>query len=100
MKNAMSKVGISLLGLLQGTVGSYLAILGLAFAFPGTEVGSKDYEEDMFFVPMGFMIMFIWVTVMIIAFIKLHKNKRNLLLFLISWLVGTIAVLIFSFVIY
>lgn len=100
MKSSIRNVGISILGLLQGTIGSYLAILGLAFAFPETTVGSKDYEEDMLFVPFGFVIMFIWIATMIIAFIKFHKSKRDLLLFIIPWFIGTIAFLIFTYTIY
>ena len=95
MKNVFKKIGISILGLLQGTVGSYIAILGWACAFPGTESGSKDYEEDMLFVPFGYAIMLIWIAVMIIAFIKLRKDKGKLLLFLVPWLIG-VCIFIFS----
>lgn len=97
MKNAIKKIGISILGLLQGTVGSGLALLGWAFAFPQTEVGSKDYEEDMLFSPLGFLIMLAWIAVMMTAFFKLRKNKGNLLLFFIPWLIGTIAFLVYLF---
>ena len=96
MKNIFRKIGISIFGLLQGTVGSCFAILGFAFAFPESSPGSKDYEEDMSFVSLGYALMFVWIVVMIIAFIKLHKDKRNLLFFSIPWLIGTSAYIIFS----
>ena len=53
MNNAIKKICLGILGLLQGTLGSYLALLGWAFAFPETSPGTKDYVEDMSFVPFG-----------------------------------------------
>lgn len=88
MKKLIKKTGLSVLGFLQGSIGNYIALLGLAFAFPQSTQGDKDYEEDMFFVPLGFFIMLLWLAVMITAFISLHKNKANLLTFFIAWLVG------------
>ncbi|MGN0632458.1 MAG: hypothetical protein ACI4JW_01170 [Oscillospiraceae bacterium] len=99
MNNLIKRIGFSILGLLQGTLGSYLALLGFAFAFPGSTPGSKDYEEDIFFVPLGYMIMFIWLAVMITAFIFLRKKKANFLSFLISWLIGAGGFLAFVFII-
>ena len=100
LKNTIKQIGLSLLGLLQGTLGSYLAMLGFVFAFPGTSPDSKDYEEDMMFVPLGYIIMVLWLVVMIATVLSLRKNKANLLLFLISWIVGLIACLIFVFYIH
>ncbi len=101
MKNALKKIGFSIFGLLQGTLGSYLALLGVAFAFPESTPGSKDYEEDMFFVPLGYIIMFIWLVVMVTAFLFLRKDKANLMSFLIAWIVGIGGCLVFiTFIIY
>jgi len=100
VKNALKKIGFSIFGLLQGTLGSYLALLGVAFAFPESTPGSKDYEEDMFFVPLGYIIMFIWLVVMVTAFLFLRKDKANLLSFLIVWIVGIGGCLVFTFIIY
>ncbi len=75
MNSILKKVGLPVLGLLQGTFGSYLVLLGFAFAFPDSAPGSKDYDEDMFFVPLGFIIMFLWIIVMITAIALLRKNK-------------------------
>ena len=57
LNNAIKKILLAILGFLQGTLGSYLALLGWAFAFPETSPGAKDYEEDMFFVPFGYIMM-------------------------------------------
>lgn len=97
MKKTMKRIGLAISGLLQGTVGSYLAVLGFVFAFPGTPPHSKDYEEDMMFVPMGYIIMALWLAVMIISVLSLRKNKANLLSFLIPWIFGVIGFLIFTF---
>ena len=88
------KVLLAIFGLLQGMIGNYLGLLGLAFAFPQTDPGSKDYDEDMFFVPFGYIMMFTWLVVTISAFILLRKNKENLLFYVISWIIGFIGFLI------
>ncbi len=45
MNSILKKVGLPVLGLLQGTFGSYLVLLGFAFAFPDSAPGSKDYDD-------------------------------------------------------
>ncbi len=96
--NMIKKAILSILGFLQGTIGSYLALLGYFFAFPETEPGMRDYEEDMSTVPFGYMIMLIWIIVMVSAFILLGKNKANLLSFIIPWIIGVIGFAIVFFV--
>lgn len=90
----LKKVLFVILGLLQGTIGNYLGLLGLAFAFPQTDLYSKDYDEDMFFVPFGYIMMLIWLIVTIAAVILLRKNKANLLSYIIPWVIGFIGCLI------
>lgn len=99
MNNAIKKICLGILGLLQGTLGSYLALLGWALAFPETSPGTKDYVEDMFFVPFGYFIMFAWLAIMITAMILLRKNKANFLSFIIPWFVGFVGCLVVVFVI-
>ena len=96
----LKKIGLSLAGIAQGTVGSYFALLGCAFAFPETEPGMKDYEEDMFFVPWGYVMMLIWVVVMVSVIIALRKNKADMITFLLSWFVGLIGCIVFVLVIH
>ena len=99
MNNAIKKICLAILGLLQGTFGSYLALLGWMFAFPETSPGAKDYEEDMSFVPFGYIIMFTWLAIMITAIILLRKNKANFLSFILPWLMGLVGCLAVVFVI-
>lgn len=98
MNNAIKKILLAILGFLQGTLGSYLALLGWAFAFPETSPGVKDYEEDMFFVPFGYIMMFAWLVIMITAIILLRKNKANFLPFIIPWFMGLVGCLTIVFV--
>ena len=100
MRDVLKKIGLSIAGLMQGTAGSYFALLGYAFAFPDTEPGMRDYEEDMFFVPWGYVMMLIWVAVMLFIIIALRKNKANMISFILSWFVGLIGCIIFVFVIH
>ena len=44
MRDILKNVGLSIAGLVQGTVGSYFALLGYAFAFPDTEPGMRDHS--------------------------------------------------------
>ena len=89
---AFKKVLLIIFGLLQGMIGNYLGLLG--FAFPQTDLYSKDYDEDMFLVPFGYVMMLTWLIVTIAAVILLRKNKANLLSYVISWLIGFIGCLI------
>ncbi|MFR6076597.1 hypothetical protein [uncultured Ruminococcus sp.] len=91
---ALKKVLLIIFGLLQGTIGNYLGLLGLAFAFPQTDSYSKDYDEDMFLVPFGYVMMLTWLIVTIAAVILLRKNKANLLSYVIPWVIGFIGCLI------
>ncbi len=100
MKNIIKKIGLTLFGLLQGTVGSWIAVLGAAFAFPQTSPDSKDYEEDMFFVPFGYIIMLLYLAVMITTFVLLRKSKANLFAFVIPWLIGVAAYVYWGVLIY
>ena len=91
---ALKKVLLIIFGLLQGTIGNYLGLLGLAFAFPQTDSYSKDYDEDMFLIPFGYVMMLTWLIVTIAAVILLRKNKANLLSYVIPWVIGFIGCLI------
>lgn len=91
---ALKKVLLIIFGLLQGTIGNYLGLLGLAFAFPQTDSYSKDYDEDMFLVPFGYVMMLTWLIVTIAAVILLRKNKANLLSYVIPLVIGFIGCLI------
>lgn len=100
MNNAIKEICLVILGLLQGTLGSYLALLGWVFAFPETSSGVKDYEEDISFVPFGYIIMFAWLAIMITAIILLRKNKADFLSFIIPWFIGLVGCLVVVFVIF
>lgn len=97
MNNKIKRLMISILGLLQGAIGSFFAMVGLAFAFPETEPGSMDYEENMSFIPLGIFLMIAWLAVMIYAVIRLRKSKNDLLSFMLCWVIGTGGFLLYIF---
>ena len=86
----VKRIALGIFGALQGLFGSWWALAGFAGAFPGTEPGTKDYDEDMWFVPFGWGMMLTWVVVMAVTVILNHKRKANLLIFLLPWLIGTV----------
>ena len=95
MRDILGKIGVSVLGLLQGTLGNYLGILGYCFAFPDTSPDCLNYEEDMFFVPLGYVLMLLCLIFMVIAVVLLRKNKSSLLTYLISCFAATVCTVIF-----
>ena len=44
-------------------------------------------------------MMFVWLVIMIIAIIRLRKNKANLLSFILPWFIGLVGCLVGVFVI-
>lgn len=90
----IKQIALGVFGALQGIFGTWWLLAGFAGAFPGTEPGSKDYEEDMWFVPFGWGMMLLWLAVMAVTIILNRKNKANLLSFLIPWFIVTFGYII------
>lgn len=86
----MKKVLIALYGLLLGTLGICWLFIGITAAFPDSGPGSKDWEEDKIFIPFGFVMLLIWLTIMVFSFYKFRKSKSNILTFVIPFLIGVI----------
>ena len=98
MDNKVKRTVISILGLLQGAIGTFFAIVGLAFAFPDSEPGSLEYEDDMSLAHLGYVLMTVWLVVMVYAVIRLRKSRKDLLSFLLFWFIGTCGMFLFFFV--
>lgn len=94
MKKLMKKFIIAFLGLLQGTFGSYWGLLGIAFTFPESGPGSRDYEEEQFFVPFGVIMLLSLLTEIIFIYYKLRKKKSDIITFSVAQTIG-IAIFIF-----
>ncbi|MBQ9329257.1 MAG: hypothetical protein IJ225_12085 [Solobacterium sp.] len=97
MTKSLRRAAISICGLLQGAIGSYVLLLGYAFAFPESGPGSKDYVEDMSLVPFGVVMILFWLILMITVFLRLRKNKADLLSFVLFWVIGLAGCLIYVF---
>ena len=96
MKNIMKRIALGIFGVLQGVFGSWWLFGGIAGAFPGTEPGTKDYDEDMWFVPFGVGMILIWLAVMTVTVILNRKDWKSLLAFLLPWGAGTAGLIVFA----
>ncbi len=86
----IKRILISLWGLLYGIIGSWWGLLGVAFTFPESSPGSKDYEEDRFFIPLGVIMILFYLIGLIISYYKLRKSKPHIIIFSASLLIGII----------
>lgn len=86
----MKKLLIGLYGIVQGIIGTLWNMLALAFILhPGSGPGTKDWDEERMFIPVGYAMLVIWLIVMFFSFYKLRENKTDII-FLITWLVSTV----------
>lgn len=95
MKKLMKKSLITILGVLHGIFGSYWGLLGIAFTFPDSSPGSKDYEEDRFFIPFGVMMLLISLAVIAFIYYKLRKNKYHVIIFSVAHIIGTVILILY-----
>lgn len=88
----MKKGLIGLWGIVQGAIGAVWNMIGLLFILhPDSSPGSKDWEEDVMFIPVGYIMLVIWLIAMFLSYYILRKNKNNVLVFSVAWLVSMIA---------
>lgn len=71
-------------GLGYGYLSFWWIVLALAFAFPDTSPGCKDWVEDAPFIPIGYVMLILYVILAVILVIKTRKDKKKLFIFLIS----------------
>lgn len=84
----MDKLKQIVLPILAGIVYEYLSLwwigFAVAFAFPGTFPGSRDWKEDMLFIPIGYLMMLVYVLVLGIIIFKCRKKWMELVLFILA----------------
>ncbi len=81
---------IGIWGIAAGIVGTIWNVLGFAcILHPGSAPGTKDWEEDRMFIPVGYIMIAVWLAAMVFSCYKLRKNKSDIIVFSITWLVGT-----------
>lgn len=93
----MKKFIIAFLGFLYGIFSTFWGLLGAAFTFPDSSPGSKDYEEDCFFIPLGIIMLLSYIAVTIFSYYKLRKKKSYIIIFSVSLVIG-ISIYIFFIV--
>lgn len=87
----MKKALIALWGAAQGIIGAYWNMLALLFiTHPDSSVGTKEWEEDAMFIPIGYVMLAVWLAAMVLSVFKLRKIKPDILVFSIAWAVSTI----------
>lgn len=92
----MKKFLIGLWGIMQGIIGTAWSGLGLAFIqHPNSGPGTKDWEEDKMFIPIGYIMVVIWLVITGFSYYKLRKNKSDIIIFTTTWLIGTAIYIIF-----
>ena len=97
----MKKLLIGLGGIVQGIVGTAWNLLGLLFILhPDSAPGTKEWEEDRIFIPIGYVMLVIWLIAMFFSYYKFRKSKTSLIIFSVAWLVSTITCIILMFFVY
>lgn len=87
----MRKVLIGLWGILQGVIGTIWNLFALTFILhPGSAPGTKEWEEDAMFIPIGYVMLIIWLVVMFFSYYKLRKRKNDMIVFSAAWLVSMV----------
>lgn len=93
----MKKALIGLWGLIQGFIGTWWNVIGIMFiTHPDSGPGSKEWEEDKMFVPVGYAMVIIWLVAMFFSYYKLKSNKTNMALFSVLWVLGTLCYILLS----
>ena len=84
----LKKTVISIVaGILYGYFSFWWLIFSLAFAFPENSLGSRDWEEDVMFIPMGYGMFLFYIGLWIVFWIKKRREKNYFLLFSISTII-------------
>lgn len=87
----MKKVVIGLWGILQGVIGTIWNLFALTFILhPGSAPGTKEWEEDAMFIPIGYVMLVIWLVVMFFSYYKLRKRKNDIIVFSLALIVSMI----------
>lgn len=59
-------------------------VFAIAFAFPSTSPGSREWDEDVLFIPIGYIMMIVYVLVLGIIMFKCRKKWKELVLFILA----------------
>lgn len=87
----MKKTLIAFGGVTQGIIGAYWNMFALLFIMhPDSSVGTKEWKEDAMFIPIGYVMIVVWLGAMVLSVFKLRKSKLDILIFSIAWAVSTI----------
>ena len=94
--NIIKKILIALHGIFQGFIGLWWSFVGIAFIIhPDSSPGTKDWEEGKDFIPVGYVMILIYLIILAVSFYIFRKQKPDILTFIISLAVGIAGFVIF-----
>ncbi|HAE52471.1 MAG TPA: hypothetical protein DCG30_04380 [Ruminococcus sp.] len=94
--NIIKKVLIALHGLFQGFIGLWWSFVGIAFiTHPDSSPGTKDWEEDEALIPVGYIMILIYLIILAASFYIFKEKKSDIIAFIISLAVGIAGFVIF-----
>ena len=75
--NILKKILIALHGLFQGFIGLWWSFVGIAFiTHPDSSPGTKDWEEDKDFIPVGYIMILIYLIILAVSFYIFKKRNQ------------------------
>ena len=86
----LKKILIAVYGFIQGYFGVWWNLLGIAFITTAGSVNSKDWQEDSMFIPVGYIMIVVWLVVIIASVCKFKHEGFNVVLFLALLIIGAI----------
>lgn len=78
-------------GIVHGTVGTIWGLAGCFLAFPiDSAPGTKEWAEDCQFIPLGYIMLAIWLMATLFSYFHLRKSKTGILVFTGAWVGGVL----------
>ena len=59
-------------------------VVAVTFTFPGTSFGSWDLKEDVLFIPIGIIMLLLYVLTLGVIVFKMRKKGKELALFILA----------------
>ena len=92
MSSIVKRVFTALFGLIYGGLSFYWNLLGIVFVIPDCTPDSKEWEEYTLCLPIGIMMLLVWLALTAFILFKFRKNKA--LLFFVMMIIGAAILLV------
>lgn len=82
MKIITKRIGIVLSGIAYGILSFWWFISSyIMISHPDSSPGTKEWPEDVTFIPVGYTLIVLWIVISIAITIRNRKNKWNIIIF-------------------